>query len=304
MAAAQTLTYAIGEVSPYINWQYFFHAWQFPSGIAADVIGDQSQDTACSCGCAHPHPPAQVEEGRRLYHDAQSLLQTLDEKQYVTRCRYQICEANASGDDIIIYRDNQSQVNFPCLRQQHDISPDRPNLCISDFIRPVGQGQRDKLGVFAASVDGRIEQLYPDDPYLHMLAETLGDRLAEATADLAHQQIRRHYWGYAPDEHLTVADLHASRYQGIRPAVGYSSLPDVSLNHILDRIIDFSAIGIRVLESGMMIPHGSVSGLMISHPRAQYFILGPIGDDQLADYARRRGRPVEVLRKYLSHNLA
>ena len=119
-----------------------------------------------------------------------------------------------------------------------------------------------------------------------------------------HEEVRRKYWGYAPDEHLTMDDTHAERYQGIRPAIGYPSLPDTSVNFILSDILDMPSIGVRLTESGMMIPHASVSGFMSAHPKARYFDLGKIGEDQLRDYARRRNLPVVVLRKYLQRSLA
>ena len=118
-----------------------------------------------------------------------------------------------------------------------------------------------------------------------------------------HESVRRTYWGYAPDEQLSIDELHAERFVGIRPAIGYPSLPDTSVNFVLDEMIDLKQIGIRLTESGAMKPHASVSGLMISLPQAHYFSIGRIGHDQLADYAKRRGLPVEVVRRFLSSNL-
>jgi cobalamin-dependent methionine synthase I len=136
-----------------------------------------------------------------------------------------------------------------------------------------------------------------------MMAQLLADRLAEATAERMHQEVRTRYWGYAPDEQLSSDELHMEHFQGIRPAVGYPSLPDASLNFLLDRLLDMSQIGIRLTESGAMRPHASVSGLMMAHPQARYFSIGKIGDDQLADYARRRGIPLQLARKFLAANL-
>ena len=138
---------------------------------------------------------------------------------------------------------------------------------------------------------------------MRMLAQTLADRLAEATAERLHEQVRKEFWGYAPEEQLSIPEMLSERFQGIRPAVGYPSLPDTSLNFIIDRLLDMQGIGIRLTEHGAMRPHASVSGLMISHPQARYFNLGKIGDDQLADYADRRGIPVEMMRKFLASNL-
>lgn len=112
-------------------------------------------------------------------------------------------------------------------------------------------------------------------------------------------EVRRSIWGYAPDENLSVAELLREDFQGIRPAVGYPSMPDTSVNFIIDRLIDLKQIGIRLTESGAMKPHASVSGLMFAHPKAHYFELGRIGEDQLRDYARRRGLPVELIRRFL-----
>jgi cobalamin-dependent methionine synthase I len=136
-----------------------------------------------------------------------------------------------------------------------------------------------------------------------MMAQTLADRLAEATAERMHEEVRQHYWGYAPDEHLSMQQLHAEAFQGIRPAIGYPSLPDTSINFIISDLIGMKDIGIRLTESGMMMPHASVSGFMIAHPQARYFNLGKIGEDQLHDYSLRRGIPVELARRFLASHL-
>jgi cobalamin-dependent methionine synthase I len=145
-----------------------------------------------------------------------------------------------------------------------------------------------------------LETDFDQDPYQKMMVQLLADRLAEATAERLHEEVRKEIWGYAPDEHLTMAELHTEKFQGIRPAVGYPSLPDTSLNFVLDKLLAFRQIGIRLTESGAMKPHASVSGLMIALPEAHYFSIGKIGEDQLHDYAHRRGLPVETLRKFLS----
>ena len=136
-----------------------------------------------------------------------------------------------------------------------------------------------------------------------MMMQLLADRLAEATAERMHEEVRKHFWGYAKDEHLSIPEMQIEKFQGIRPAVGYPSLPDTSLNFVLDELLDMKQIGIRLTESGAMKPHASVSGLMMAHPKARYFSIGKIGEDQLRDYACRRGLPVEVCRKFLAANL-
>ena len=129
------------------------------------------------------------------------------------------------------------------------------------------------------------------------------DRLAEATAEKMHETIRKEIWGYAPDEALSIHQLHNEEFQGIRPAVGYPSLPDQSVNFLLDKLLDMQQIGIQLTENGMMQPHASVSGLMFAHPASRYFSVGKIDEQQLKDYATRRGLPLDVMRKYLGANI-
>ena len=222
------------------------------------------------------------------------------EGEYHTYAVFGLFEANSEGDDIWL---EGQKVRFPMLRQQHPAAQGEPNLCLADFIRPLGSGITDRLGIFCTTVDGGLEKKYRSDDYLNMMAQTLCDRLAEATAEKLHEEVRRTIWGYAPDEQLSIEDQHQERYQGIRPAIGYPSLPDTSANFIIDQLIDMSQVGIRLTTSGMMTPHASVSGLMFAHPKARYFELGRIGDDQLRDYAQRRGVPVQAIKTYLQSSL-
>ena len=267
---SKIITYNISEIVPYINWAYFFYAWSM-NGKAKD---------------------AQLE----LRSEAEKLLADM-EGRYHTRAVFALCEANSEGDDIII---NGTRV--PMLRQQKVI-PGKPNLCLADFIRPASSGIKDAIGLFATSVDAAFTSNNAEDPYQRMLSQTLADRLAEATAEKFHEDVRKKYWGYTADEQLTIKDLLAERYQGIRPAVGYPSIPDTSMNFLLYELLDMKGIGINLTESGMMVPHASVSGFMFAHPQSRYFDLGKIDDDQLEDYARRRNKPVEELRKYLASTL-
>ena len=161
----------------------------------------------------------------------------------------------------------------------------------------------DTVGAFATTIDERMEEPYQNDDYKHLLVKTLGERLAEAAAEKLHEFIRKKAWGYAPDEQLTMKQLLNEDYQGIRPAVGYPSLPDISVSYLLDELIDMKRIGIHLTENGMMQPHASVCGLMFSHPASRYFAVGKIDEEQLKDYAERRGFSVKEMRKYLSANL-
>ncbi len=267
----EVITYPLSEIEPYINWLYFFHAWQ--------MNGKPQQ------------------EREALQRDAIALLDRWKEV-YHTHAVVALLDANSDGDDLMV-----GGLRMPMLRQQTADTADGCCLCLSDFVRPAASGRADRVGVFAATIDPIVETLYADDPYMKMLGQTLADRLAEATAERLHEWVRKQWWGYAPDEHLTVSQLHEEAFQGIRPAVGYPSLPDTSINFIIDRLLHLSDIGIRLTEHGAMRPHASVSGLMIAHPAARYFNLGKIGSDQLADYARRRGIPLELARKFLATSI-
>lgn len=266
--------YNISELTPYINWLYFYHAW----GLSGKPREDKE----------------------KMKQEALQMLASWEEK-YHTHAIFRLFEVCSEGDDLIFFLPG-TLFRFPMLRQQHPSAPGEPNLCLADFIRPLSQGIRDQAGVFCTSVDGTIIDEYSHDDYLNMMAQTLSDRLAEATAEKLHEEVRkdRAYWGYAPDENLTIEQQHREEYQGIRPAIGYPSLPDTSANFLIDQLIDMKQAGIRLTETGMMTPHASVSGFMFAHPKSHYFELGKIGDDQLRDYARRRGVPVELMRRFLA----
>lgn len=267
----RTLTYHIHDLEPYINWLYFYHAWEL----------DGKPES----------------EKRKLRADAEAMLSEFEGK-YIARAIFGLFDANSDGDDIIV-----GGVRIPMLRQQRPTVAGGPNLCLADFVRPLSSGIHDEVGVFATTVDAALAYDNMGDAYQQMLAQTLADRLAEATAEKMHYEVRTTYWGYAPDENLSMQDLHNERYQGIRPAIGYPSLPDTSVNFIISELIGMKEIDIRLTESGMMTPHASVSGFMFAHPQSRYFDLGKIGEDQLRDYARRRGIPVELMRRFLQSSL-
>lgn len=148
-----------------------------------------------------------------------------------------------------------------------------------------------------------MERLYEKDDYKRMLVQTLCDRLAEATTEKVHEEVRRTLWGYVSDEQLSIDDLLVEKFQGIRPAVGYPSLPDLSINFLLDKLLNYNSIGIALTENGMMKPHASVSGLMFAHPQSHYFSIGKIGLDQLRNYAQRREMNISDVQKFLAANL-
>ena len=152
------------------------------------------------------------------------------------------------------------------------------------------------IGLFATTTS----PFWGDEREASLQFSTLADRLAEATAEKMHEEVRKHYWGYAKDEQLTMRELHEELFQGIRPAVGYPSLPDQSINFLIGKLLPLSEIGITLSENGAMSPHCSVSGLMFAHPKAHYFSVGSISEEQLLDYARRRGITPDQAKKFLA----
>ena len=272
----KVLTYTIHEVAPYINWIYFFHAWGF-----------QPKEKE----------RAKAAEAMQLFKEANQMLNQLD-KNYHVHIIFRLCEAIADGDNLIL--DGKL---FPLLRQQIPHPDGSPFLCLSDFVRPLSSGIPDTVGIFAASCDGEVELLYENDTYKRMLVQTLADRLAEAATEKMHEYVRKVAWGYAKDENLSIPDLLREKFQGIRPAVGYPSLPDQSVNFLLNDLLHMEQIGITLTENGAMRPHATVCGLILAHPAARYFAVGKIGNDQLEDYARRRKMSVKEIRKFLAANL-
>ncbi len=289
--------YRIHEVSEYINWIYFFHAWGFQPRFAsiADIHGC---DACRAMWLVHfpEHERGKASEAMQLYKEANRMLAKLDET-YQVHVLFRLMEANSEGNDLWI-----EGTRFPLLRQQTPKAGD-PYLCLSDFIRPLSSGIPDRIGLFATCTDKEMGNAYADDTYQRILVQTLSDRLAEAAAEKMHEQIRKEIWGFAPNEQLSIKQLHNEEFQGIRPAVGYPSLPDLSVNFILDQLIDMKRIGITLTENGMMQPHAAVSGLIFAHPASRYFSVGRINDEQLRDYAIRRGISTEQIKKFLAANL-
>ena len=262
-------SYETREVVQFIDWSYFLHAW----------------------GIGHTKESPQAEE---VIKDARAVLKEIGDR-YKTKAVFALCDAKSDGENIII-----EDITLPLLRQQHS-REGAYNLCLSDFISP----HNDKVGLFATSVENSFEKEYANDDYMRLIAQTLADRLAEATATLLHREVRtnKELWGYAPNEKLTTEELLAEKNQGIRPAVGYPSLPDQSIIFTIDKLLQLNEASITLTSNGAMTPHAAVCGIMISHPAAQYFSIGKIDETQLKDYATRRGLSVEEARKFLAKNL-
>lgn len=264
-----TFSYTAKELTPYIDWSYFYHAW----GISPSA-GDSPK-------------------AREVKNDALALLEELADTE-VAQAVFALCNARSHGDDIII-----EGTTLPLLRQQH-CKENEPNLCLSDFISPRGG----KIGLFATAVTKTFTTT--DDSYKNILMQTTASRIAEATATLLHMNVRRDkaLWGYAPHEQLTPQEMNAEKFQGIRPAVGYPSLPDQSIIFIIDKLLQLHHAGISLTPNGAMTPHASVCGIMIEHPASRYFSVGHITDEQLHDYCRRRGLTTDELHKFLFKNIA
>lgn len=265
--------YNIRELLPYIDWTYFFHAWEVP---------------------------AKSNEAQTLKEEAMQMMQTLEaDGRPIAKGRVGLFSAGSQGDDIVLATDDGQTAAIPCLRQQHP-TDGGPNLCLADFVKPWGaQGGEDTVGVFATMVDYDPDAQWHHDAYLRMMAQTLCDRLAEAAACRLHQEVRTTIWGYAKDEQLTVSEIISERQRGIRPAVGYPSLPDQSVNFLIDPLIGMTQMGITLTENGAMRPHASVSGLMIAHPESRYFAVGQIDRQQVEDYAARRRIPTQRIMKFI-----
>ena len=291
--------YDINDVSPYINWVYFFHAWGFAPQYAS--IADIHGCDACKAMWLISFPESErgkAAEAMQLFKEANRMIDTLNQTGK-THALFRLMKANSADNDIWL-----EETRLPLLRQQTTKeNSEEPYLCLSDFVRPKDSGTSDQVGIFATTVDLPTLLVEEDDKYQQLLKQTLADRLAEATAEKAHEEVRKKIWGYAPDEDLTIKQLHQEKYQGMRPAVGYPSLPDLSINFLLDELLDMKQIGITLTENGMMRPHASVSGLMLAHPACRHFSVGKIDEAQLKNYALRRGMPLETMKKFLIANI-
>lgn len=293
----------IGEVIPYIHWSLFFHAWKL-DGKYEGITQVHGCD-ACRAAWIADFPEEQrgkASEAMQLYKDANRLLSQLkDLGAEYCKAVFGIFPAVSLGDSLRI-----GELTLPLLRQQ--VQHDGAYKCLADYVMPQAEGRTDYVGAFAVTGGSGFEYLkekfeQEGDTYRAMLLQTLTDRLAEATAEYLHRKVRMEYWGYAPHENLDMKDLFQVKYAGIRPAIGYPSLPDQWLNKELDKLLNFSQIGIRLTENGAMQPTASISGLFIAHPQSDYFMVGHIDEEQFQDYAARRGLSEKTARKVLSKNI-
>jgi len=288
--------YSLAELRKYIDWTFFFLAWEF-EGKYPDILTN----------------PEKGEAARKLFDDANAFLDEIIEKKMIrANGVFGIWPANSVGDDIELYENEERGkvlTVFHHLRQQHKRIPGQPNYCLSDFVAPKSSGIHDYCGGFAVTAGIGVAELVTKykkegNDYYAILLESLADRLAEAFAERLHERVRKEFWAYAPDENLSVNELIRSRYQGIRPAPGYPSCPDHTEKQILfDLLSATSKTGISLTEHFSMSPTASVCGQYFAHKDSVYFPIEKIAKDQVIDYARRKGAPVEYVEKFLSSNL-
>jgi 5-methyltetrahydrofolate--homocysteine methyltransferase len=288
--------YPLGALVDYIDWTPFFQTWEL-AGRYPDILGD----------------PVVGEAATSLFADARAMLQRIVEERWVRGAAVVgLFPAAADGDDVIVYADSARRdelERFLFLRQQKPKAPGHPNLCLADYVAPAGFDSADHFGLFAVTAGLGIEQQLQrferdNDDYGAILLKSLADRLAEAMAEQVHERVRKELWGYAPEESLSKEDLIRERYQGIRPAPGYPACPDHSEKEKIFRLLDAPAhAGMQLTEGYAMWPAASVCGYYFAHPKAQYFVIGPVLPDQIEDYARRKGCDVEQARRLLAANL-
>lgn len=294
----------IATLLPYIDWRFFFMAWRLTGKYTC--IDEACDCQSCQIGWLQQFPEAdrpKAKEALSLYKDARALLKETSEKGTLTaKAIVGIFSAFSENEGISFIHESE-KIYIPTLRQQ-EFKKDGMYYSLADFISP----KKDFAGTFAVTVHGaeELSQAFEkiDDSYNSILIKTLADRLAEAAAEWLHEKIRKEYWGYATDESLSIDDMLKLRYTGIRPAVGYPSLPDQSIIFDLEPILPFVKIGIKLTENGAMYPNASVCGLVISHPQSQYFNIGKIDEEQLTDYAQRKGKTTDEVKKWLAHNLS
>jgi 5-methyltetrahydrofolate--homocysteine methyltransferase len=291
----QLIDFPIEELRKWIDWTFFFFVWEL-KGKFPEILNDELQG----------------EEARKLYADANRMLDQMAEKKMVqANGVFSIWPSNSDGDDIVVFEDESRTKEigrFYHLRQQEEKKGGSPNYCLSDFVAPIESGKADYFGGFAVTAGVGIEkwmkQFHDDhDDYNAIMLEALADRLAEAFAEVLHEKVRKQYWGYVPDEHLTLDEILHVDYQGIRPALGYPACPEHHEKGNLFNMLHATDLGITLTEHFAMYPTASVSGEYFVHPDSKYFSLEKVGKDQVEDYSRRKGVSVEVVEQFMPSNL-
>ncbi|OIP47146.1 MAG: methionine synthase [Flavobacteriaceae bacterium CG2_30_31_66] len=285
---------SLKDLMPYIDWSPFFRSWdlhgKFPDILKDEIVGNQATE---------------------LYEDAQKMLQQIVAKQQLKpKAIFGLFEANSiNDDDISVMKKGKEIAIFRTLRQQLSKREGIPNIALADFIAPKDTEKTDYIGTFCVSIFGAQElaESYraQEDDYNGIMVQAIADRFAEAFAEYLHHQIRTKHWGYDADEQLTNSDLIQEKYKGIRPAPGYPACPDHLEKETIWQLLDVgNQIGVTLTESLAMWPAASVSGYYFGNSEAKYFGLGKITDDQVSDYAKRKGISKEKAIKWLYPALA
>ncbi|HEY6241802.1 MAG TPA: methionine synthase [Burkholderiales bacterium] len=286
----------LAEIARYVDWSPFFQTWDlagsYPKILEDPVVGEAARNVFA--------------EGRAM------LKRILVEKLLKANAVFGLYPAASVGDDIEIYADESRRepaMVWHCLRQQTEKASDRANLCLADFVASRDSGVPDYIGAFAVTTGIGVEagvQAFESkhDDYNAIMLKALADRLAEAFTELLHERVRKEYWGYAADEKLSSTELIAEKYRGIRPAPGYPACPDHTEKGALFELLAANEAGLTLTETYAMLPAASVSGFYLSHPDARYFAVDKIGEDQAADYARRKALALAQTERWLAPNLA
>ncbi len=300
----------IAEIIPWLDWKFLFPAWNLSARFHTITrIGKSDEERAKWIESFREDDREKGKEAIKLYDDAVEMLNKFvsDDVDYI-RAVFGIYEAYSDNDTIYVKGDAKGDYTaFPFLRQQKK-SRKNEYYCLSDFTAPLESGKKDYIGAFAVTAgfgaDDQLERYSVEgDEYNGLLMKSLLDRLAEAATEWLHAKVRREYWGYASDEDLTIDEMLAVRFQGIRPAVGYPSIPDQTTNFTLHDLLSTEEVGIKLTENGVMHPNASVSGLFFSHPQSKYFGIGEIDEAQMVDYANRKKKNPDEIRKFLMANL-
>ncbi|TBW54783.1 methionine synthase [Marinobacter halodurans] len=289
--------YDLQELVDYIDWTPFFISWDL-SGKYPAIFDD----------------PKRGEAARTLFNDAQAILkQLLEEKRLKARGVIGFWPANRRGDDVVVYTDESRQevlTTLHHLRQQDEKSPGKPMLALSDYLLPEDSDRCDYVGGFAVTAGIGADELAEEykaknDDYNAIMVKALADRLAEAFAERMHERVRKEFWGYDPDEALDNDALIRERYKGIRPAPGYPACPDHTEKATLFELLQAPAnAGMELTDHFAMLPAAAVSGWYFAHPEAKYFSVGKIGQDQVEDYAKRKGISKAEAERWLAPSLA
>jgi 5-methyltetrahydrofolate--homocysteine methyltransferase len=291
------IDFPLAELARYIDWTFFFTAWnlqgRFPSILDDALVGP---------------------EARRVYDDGRRMLQKLIEAGELRACGvFGLFAANSTGEDVVAYADErrtETVATLHFLRNQTPSTRDGACRCLADFVAPAHQGIADYIGLFAMTAGIGAQQLsegykQKGDDYNSIMVRILADRLAEAFAEMLHERVRKEYWGYAPQESLSLADLLHVKYRGIRPAPGYPACPDHTEKQALFDLLDATAhTSITLTESFVMMPAASVCGYYFGHPQARYFSIGTVDDAQIRDYAARKGMSEGEVRVWLAQHVS